>query len=252
MDWDLLARTPGIDRLDVVATDRVLAGALHERMHQRAAGHRGGALRTARAAVRAGTGVFPISDELRCTSTRDREEEVAGVRAAGQEGALRDGRLSHARSRRRSSSTSRCRMSTWRERFSRPAGVPCQLFDALPLAAEPYAAALDLVLTFVGSGLCPWAGRCSCCSRRTSIVPIPTASLPANDIAALDRALTENGYLGDIEALGRLMDAWNACTAAPPGSCAGRDVSFRASPASWRHCARRRLFRSTCRCCCIS
>ena len=27
----------------------------------------------------------------------------------------------------------------------RSAGVPCQTFDALPLAAEPYAAALDLV-----------------------------------------------------------------------------------------------------------
>ena len=37
-----------------------------------------------------------------------------------------------------------------REMF-RAAGVPCQMFDALPLAAEPFAAALDVVLTAVGS-----------------------------------------------------------------------------------------------------
>ena len=35
------------------------------------------------------------------------------------------------------------------------AGVPCQMFDALPLAAEPYAAALDLVFSFVTRQLRP-------------------------------------------------------------------------------------------------
>src|SRR5262245_22377755 len=33
VDWDLLSRAPGITGLDVVVTDRVLAGALHERLH---------------------------------------------------------------------------------------------------------------------------------------------------------------------------------------------------------------------------
>lgn len=33
MDWDLLARIPRLATLDVVVTDTVLAGALHERMH---------------------------------------------------------------------------------------------------------------------------------------------------------------------------------------------------------------------------
>ena len=33
VDWDLLARTPGIECLDVLVTDRVLAGTLHERIH---------------------------------------------------------------------------------------------------------------------------------------------------------------------------------------------------------------------------
>ena len=33
-DWDLLTRVPNLERLDVVVTDTMLAGALHERMHQ--------------------------------------------------------------------------------------------------------------------------------------------------------------------------------------------------------------------------
>ena len=33
----------------------------------------------------------------------------------------------------------------------RSAGIPCQMFDALPLAAEPYAAALDLVVSCVSA-----------------------------------------------------------------------------------------------------
>ena len=32
--WDLLARVPGLERLDVVATDRVIAGAFHEAIHR--------------------------------------------------------------------------------------------------------------------------------------------------------------------------------------------------------------------------
>jgi hypothetical protein len=33
-DWDLLTRIPGLERLDVVVTDTLLASALHERMHR--------------------------------------------------------------------------------------------------------------------------------------------------------------------------------------------------------------------------
>ena len=33
-DWDLLTRIPGLERLDVVITDTMLAGALHERIHR--------------------------------------------------------------------------------------------------------------------------------------------------------------------------------------------------------------------------
>ena len=32
-DWDVLARLPGLERLDVVVTDATLAGDLHERLH---------------------------------------------------------------------------------------------------------------------------------------------------------------------------------------------------------------------------
>ena len=32
--WDLLARVPGLNRIDLIATDGVVAGAFHERIHQ--------------------------------------------------------------------------------------------------------------------------------------------------------------------------------------------------------------------------
>src|SRR5207244_1812315 len=78
----------------------------------------------------------------------------------------------------------------------RSAGIPSQMFDALPLAAEPYAAALDLVL--------------SCVSANFARVPVVALlrsphfrfeGVTPREIDALDRALSEAGYLGDIDSL---------------------------------------------------
>jgi RecB family exonuclease len=83
------------------------------------------------------------------------------------------------------------------------AGLPYQTFDALPLASEPFAAALDLVFEFVESGF----------TRRSMIAllrsphfvfrhddrPIDRAA-----IAALDRELSAARYLGGLERLQEL------------------------------------------------
>ena len=94
------------------------------------------------------------STSLHFTS-RDREEEIAGV-------------VRRIKARRRESPLDAPRLDRTAVVFSRPlpyvyvaghvfdaARVPFQCDDALPLAAETGAAALDLVLTFVSSG----AGR---------------------------------------------------------------------------------------------
>jgi ATP-dependent helicase/nuclease subunit B len=205
-DWDLLTRIPGLERLDVLVTDTMLAGALHERIHRMLPGIE---------EVRDETPIdrslpiliIPPGDGSMDAPAaggmvhiaRDREEEVAGV-ARRVKYAVRQGTLA---------SPSNAALIV-RQRLPyvyvvrevlRSAGVPCQMFDALPLAAEPYAVALDLVL--------------SCVS--TDFARIPAAALlrsplfklsATRDVSALDRALAEAGYLGGIESLERLLGVW--------------------------------------------
>ena len=208
-DWDLLTRVPGLERLDIVVTDTVLAGALHERIHRMLPGIE---------EVRDETPIdrplpvliippgddssdAPVTGGGMVHVARDREEEVAGV-ARRVKHAVRQGALA---------SPSDAALIV-RQRLPyvyvarevlRSAGVPCQTFDALPLAAEPYAAALDLVL--------------SCVSVDFARVPAmallrsPLFTLgSARDVSALDRSLAEAGYLGGIESLERLLGVWRA------------------------------------------
>ena len=75
-DWDVLARLPGLERLDVVVTDATLAGDLHERLHHLLPGID---------EVRADQDTPPAEPLLQVPPggavvhvARDREEEVAG------------------------------------------------------------------------------------------------------------------------------------------------------------------------------
>lgn len=211
--WDMLARLPGLLRLDVVVTENVLAGALHERLHQVLPGI------VEIYPDRRTPARQPWLDVPSSTShvhmARDREDEVAGF-------ARRVKPLA------RSEQVPLDRIAlvvrqplpyvyVARE-VLRSAGIPCQMFDALPLATEPYAAALDLVFSFVSANF----------SRGTSVALLrsphfqffaashappddaaqPPLAVAPRDVPALDRALAENGYLGDIEALERLVGAW--------------------------------------------
>ncbi len=197
-DWDLLARVPGLERLDVVATDHNVAGAFHERIRD----------------------LLPGIDEVRFEAEprtlpmllvpprkalaepkprsgegwRDREEEIAGF-ARWARDLVRSGDL-----------TTLDRMALVvrqplpyvyiAREVLRSAGIPCQMFDALPLAAEPYAAALDLVVSCVSAN----------CARGPVIALLRSPHFrfegaTAREVSALDRALSEAGYLGDVESL---------------------------------------------------
>src|SRR5207253_7770862 len=74
----------------------------------------------------------------------------------------------------------------------RSAGVACQMFDALPLAGEPYAAALDLTLSFVTANY----------ARPALVALLRSAQFrfsdeaPAQEVRVLDRALNDAAYLG--------------------------------------------------------
>jgi RecB family exonuclease len=196
-DWDLLTRIPGLERLDVVVTDTMLAGALHERIHRMLPG------------IEEVRDEAPLEQRLPVLLippgggavhvARDREEEVAGVAR----------RVKHAARHGALSSPSQAALVV-RQRLPyvyvareilRSAGIPCQMFDALPLAAEPFAAALDLVLSCASADFARVPA--------TALLRSPHFHLAArSDVSALDRALAEAGYLGGIESLDRLLGVW--------------------------------------------
>lgn len=205
-DWDLLTQIPGLERIDVVATEGAVAGVFHERIHERLPGVE--EIRTqADDSGRSPVLLVPSGDALTHTA-RDREEEVAGF-ARWVRREMRSGNADAI------SAADRMALVVYRplpyvylaREVLRSAGIPSQMFDALPLASEPYAAALDLVIDFVrGQG-----GR----SRGIALLRSPhfafgpeDVPLSARDVTALDRALSDAGYLGGSDALERLVIGW--------------------------------------------
>jgi RecB family exonuclease len=198
VDWDLLARIAGLERLDVVVTDTTLAGAFHERIHQWLPG-----IEEVRWEPATGSGQRAAAH---LHVARDREEEVAGfarwVRAeAGETGSPALDRMAIVVRQRLPY------VYLAREVF-RSAGVPCQMFDALPLAAEPYAAALDLVFSFVSADFARVPAIALLRSPYFRIAAGDDQPIREGEIAALDRALSEAGYLGGLDALDRLVESW--------------------------------------------
>lgn len=194
-DWDLLARIPGLEHLDVLATDAVVAGAFHERIHQLLPGIEEVRFETSRR--RLPSLLVPAGGALVHTS-RDREEEIAAFARRVRQTV---GQGPHGALDRMALVVHRPLPYVYIAReVLRSAGIPCQTFDALPLAAEPYAAAVDLVFSFVSSG---FARGPTVALLRSPHFRFADGGDPVtpNDIHALDRALREARYLGDVERL---------------------------------------------------
>ena len=212
VDWDLLTRIPGLEIIDVVVTDTALAGAPHERMHAVLPGIRevrfgdesSSAKPTLLIPPAPGHAVAAAGPASMLHVARDREEEVAlFARRIKDEARSTDARPDAAALVVQQPLPY---VYVTRE-VLRSAGIPCQLFDTLPLAAEPFSAALDLVFSAISSNF----GRLALIALLRSphfrfVVEETEVSL--RDIAALDRALAEAGYLGELEALERLIGSW--------------------------------------------
>jgi RecB family exonuclease len=209
-DWDLLSRLPGLERLDVVVSDATFVGTPHERLHRLLPGIE--EVRREPVDVRVPMLSMP-EVEVRYHASRDREEEVSAFARSVKREA-------------RTGTTPLHRIALVveqplpylylaREVF-RSAGIPCQMFDELPLAAQPYAAALDLVLTFVSSGFARGPAIALLRSPFFQFAADDQSESDPEDIAALDRSLAEAGYLGDVDALEAMIAGWSSGPSSRP------------------------------------
>ncbi len=213
-DFDLLSRLPGLDAVEILATEGMLATGLLERLHDLLPG-----LELTRVPLGGTEGSDPIdgfdaprlltpggSDAGTCFVSRDREEELRDL--AGRIRALHHDEATRVPLSRIGVVFDRPLPYVYlaREVFRR-SGVPFEARDALPLAAEPIAAAVDLVLS------CPGAAF-----SRASLVALlgsphfqfgsTEAPIGRLDVAALDAALEESEYFGDADRLAALAEGW--------------------------------------------
>ena len=203
VDWDLLARLPGLERLDVVVTDATLAGTFHQRIHQWLPGID---------EVRAASATSTLLPSAPCplppatySVARDREEEIVDFARCVRNEIAREGGVLD-----RTAIVVRQRLPyvyLAREVF-RSTGVPCQMFDALPLAAEPYAAAVDLVFSCVSANFARVSVIALLRSPHFAFINEAGRAIRPGEVSALDRALSEAGYLGGVDVLERLLSAW--------------------------------------------
>jgi CRISPR/Cas system-associated exonuclease Cas4 (RecB family) len=197
-DYDLLARMPGLERLDVIATENVLAAGFHQRVHDVLPGIEEERIGTpAPPPLLSAPEPAPGGDAHRWIVCRDREEELVEI----------------ARALKRGPAVPLERTAVV---FQRPlpylylarqvfpdAQVPYQALDALPLAAEPFAAALDLILSFVIAE-----------GTRASLVELLASPhwkfevdgnvVGRSDVAAADGLLRDVKYVGGWERLSSL------------------------------------------------
>ena len=190
-DFDLLGRLAHLSRVDVVVTDAVHDAGFRARLEEELPAieeHRH------EAAVGTPTLLRPTSgeSEAMCFVSRDREEELRDVaraiRARATGGSL----------------TERTAIVFHRplpylylaQQVLTDARVPYQAFDALPLAAEPYAALLDVVMTMARTGGTRESSVELLRSRLLRLT-MDDREIVAPDASALDLVLTERRATGD-------------------------------------------------------
>ncbi len=210
-DFDLLARLPGSQTIDLIATDAVLGSGFHQRSHDWLPGLDEIEWNASAVSPRPVLSVPAATPDRMCFSNRDREEELIGIArrlkadrrehtGAGLDPPPLDGVAVVYRH-------PLAYVYLARSVFG-AAGIPFQTSDTLPLAAEPFAAALDLVFDFVAASF-----------TRNALIALlrsPYFTLANRTpidrwaISALDRALSEARYLGELEHLSQLSVAWQA------------------------------------------
>ena len=197
-DFDLLARIAGVETVDIVCTAATLASGFHGRIRDWLPGLEeieGTDVEAAsRPALIVPAGAPP---EQPWFQRRDREEELTAVARAIGESA----HVPHAVVYKRPLPYLYLAPATFGA-----AGIAYETADALPLAAEPVAAAVDLILDAVETSF----------SRDALVALLRSphfdfAGMAASPFAVsrFDRALSEKRYLGGVERLEAVVDEWS-------------------------------------------
>ena len=207
-DFDLLARMPGLETIDIVATDALIDAGFHQRLHESLLP---GIEDTRLPCPSSPLPVLLVPDadpqspeygSARPFVCRDREEELADftrlVAGAATRGAGPD-RMAIVHQR------PLPYLYLARQVFA-DAGLAYQALDSLPLAAEPFAAAVDLIFAAIAAGF-----------TRGALVELlrsphftfggDEGPLSSADVHVLDRRLVKEKYLGGIERLRDLAPA---------------------------------------------
>ena len=203
-DFDLLTRMPGLEAIDVVATESLLASGYHQRLHENILP---GIEDVRFEAPPSPPPILVVPDAAagedlqRAFVCRDREEELAEFARAlksqpGRQTPL--GRTAVVFQR------PLPYLYLARQVFA-DARIPYQALDSLPLAAEPFAAAIDLVFTAVAADFTRGALLELLRSPHLTFVG-HAAALSADDAHALDRYLVDQKYLGGVDRLMQLVE----------------------------------------------
>jgi RecB family exonuclease len=223
-DFDLLARMPGVETIDIITTEATLASGFHQRLHEWLPGLEetaDGDAPAARPVLSVPAGALP---EQPWFVRRDREEELIAI--ARQYGAVRGGPEGRSGGPKGSHYAEGQAVLPFDQEeservavvYKRPlpylylapatlgaAGVDYETADALPLAAEPSAAAVDLLLDAVETDFSRESLVAMLRSPHFTIIDPPAT---AAALASLDRSLSEKRYLGDPARLEQMAHAW--------------------------------------------
>ncbi|HEX3703802.1 MAG TPA: PD-(D/E)XK nuclease family protein [Vicinamibacterales bacterium] len=251
-DFDLLTRLPGLAVIDVVTTEATLESGFHERLHTWLPGLEEVAAPRGQARVRPTLITPPDPAGPIWFTYRDREEELIAIarrirqertEATAEAEALdvRTASPPKGQFAGQAHATRPPALDRIAVVFKRPlpylyladdtlaaAGIPYQISDALPLAAEPTAAALDLAIDLVASAF-----------SRSAIVallrsPHFTFAASRAETSALDHALSDQRYLGELSRLEALAVPKRAEAAHAAAVAVARELSplLDARPAS--------------------
>jgi RecB family exonuclease len=218
-DFDLLSRLPELRAIEILATEAALGAGFLERLY--------GALpeiEEARGAIPSRplprlvvpAPAGPASQEALTFTYRDREEELLAIARRIKA----DRRFAFAGPLHKTAIVVRRPLPYLylaRDVFG-GAQIPFETLDTLPLAAEPYAAALDVALEAVASDFTraaivalltsPHFHFAAAGDRGAPADEPPISSISRAAVAACDFTLAEARYLGGLERLESLVERW--------------------------------------------